>query len=77
MCVHSAVVTTGWVHTALNNLCNYTGVVSTPPSLVCVASSRAVGLDDSTVAVKKPILKFLQGSGNNGNNGLIGGFTVT
>ena len=52
-----SVVTTCVVHTAVNNLYNNTGVVSTPPSLLCVAPSQAVSLGDSTVAVKRPILK--------------------
>ena len=43
-------------HTAVKNVCNDTGVVSTPPPLLCVAPSRAVSLGDSTVAVKNPVV---------------------
>jgi len=53
------VMTGGCVHTAVTNLCSDTGVVSTPPSLLYVAPSRAVSLGDSTVAVKRPILRIV------------------
>jgi len=56
------------VHTAVNNLCNDMGVVSTVPSLLRVAPSRAISLGD--------YCDHQEAYPENDSNGLVRGLTV-